>query len=317
MPVPRVSVITPAYNCERWIRETIESVRAQTFADWEMIVCDDGSTDATGRVADEIAARDSRVRVIHQPNSGLPAAARNSALRHVRAEFVAFLDGDDLWKPEKLARQIEFFEDHPEYGAIHSGYSLTGDPALVAEAEKIWEWPTHREATFEMVFLRNRFHISTLMIRADVARAIGEFDTDPALRGVEDYDYFLRLAARGPIANTGETLSMYRIVSGSVSHSVDYTRDRKNLLLVEKMVRLGLARDSRLVGRRRGEITYNRGIDRLYGGDRGFRRDFLDGWRSDPRDLKKAVTLASVWMPAPLLRAWLKALLAVKNAVAR
>jgi teichuronic acid biosynthesis glycosyltransferase TuaG len=105
-----VSVITPSWNVERLIGETIESVQAQTFRDWELLVADDCSTDQTAAVVGRYAASDPRIRLIRQPRNGGPALARQAAIDHAQGRFLAFLDSDDLWLPPKLERQLAFTE---------------------------------------------------------------------------------------------------------------------------------------------------------------------------------------------------------------
>jgi teichuronic acid biosynthesis glycosyltransferase TuaG len=106
---PLVSVVTPAWNAAATLPATLASVAAQTFADWELLVADDGSTDATPALAAAWAARDPRIRLLPGPHEG-PAGARNRAIRAARGRFIAFLDADDRWRPEKLARQLAFMQ---------------------------------------------------------------------------------------------------------------------------------------------------------------------------------------------------------------
>src|SRR5262245_6047882 len=104
---PTVSVITPAHNAARFLDRTIASVRAQTFEDWEMCIVDDGSSDATPEIVEKLAREDARLRLIRRARAGGPAAARNEGMDRSRGSYVAFLDSDDLWRPEKLAIQLE------------------------------------------------------------------------------------------------------------------------------------------------------------------------------------------------------------------
>src|SRR2546421_610268 len=107
MAVPgRVSVILPTYDRLPLLREAVESVRAQTWADWELVVIDDGSTDGTAEYLTELASVDPRVRVLRRPHRGNPARLRNEAVAASTGEYVAFQDSDDVWEPEKLARQL-------------------------------------------------------------------------------------------------------------------------------------------------------------------------------------------------------------------
>src|SRR5258708_21515772 len=104
--MPLVSIIVPAYNCERYLRQAVDSIRAQTVQDFEILIVDDGSTDRTPDIARELAATDARVRIFTQSNSGGPAGPRNRAIGLSTGELLAFLDPDDFWHPTKLARQI-------------------------------------------------------------------------------------------------------------------------------------------------------------------------------------------------------------------
>ena len=103
----RVSIITPCYNGERFLAETVESVLGQTYADWELWIVDDGSRDRTAEIAASYAERDSRIRLIRQANGGA-ASARNNAMRRAEGQYIALLDADDLWEPEFLERQLAF-----------------------------------------------------------------------------------------------------------------------------------------------------------------------------------------------------------------
>src|ERR1700759_2786918 len=106
--MPLVSIITPSWNVEGLIAETIESVQAQTFGDWELLIADDCSTDQTPAIVGRYAAADPRIKLIPQPRNGGPARARQAAIDHAQGRYLAFLDSDDLWLPAKLERQLAF-----------------------------------------------------------------------------------------------------------------------------------------------------------------------------------------------------------------
>ncbi|MCK9515359.1 MAG: glycosyltransferase family 2 protein [Ottowia sp.] len=110
MPV-EVSIITPLYNCSRFISETIKSVLEQTYSDWELILVDDCSTDNSLEVAQQFAEKDSRIKIISLDENSGAAVARNMAIELANARYIAFLDSDDRWRPEKLERQIEFMKE--------------------------------------------------------------------------------------------------------------------------------------------------------------------------------------------------------------
>ena len=107
-----VSVIMPAYNCAASIGRSIDSVLSQTYADWELLVVDDGSRDGTLRIVEEFANKDSRVRVLRKPRNEGVARARNTGLQAARGQYIAFLDSDDVWMAHKLSMQVDFLEEH-------------------------------------------------------------------------------------------------------------------------------------------------------------------------------------------------------------
>src|SRR5690625_4493762 len=107
---PLISVITPAYNAARFISETIDSVRQQTYLNWEMIIVDDCSTDRTAEIVEEYIQKDHRIHFIQLEKNSGSAIARNTAMDHAKGDFIAFLDSDDLWYPEKLEKQLKFMQ---------------------------------------------------------------------------------------------------------------------------------------------------------------------------------------------------------------
>src|SRR5690349_19472505 len=125
--MPLVSIITPAYNAAGYLDETLRSIRAQTVSDWELLLVDDGSTDATLRIARTAAARDRRVRVIATPNQG-QSLARNLAMREARGRLFALLDSDDLWLPHYLEAQIAVLEQHPDIAVVSANVRYRGGP---------------------------------------------------------------------------------------------------------------------------------------------------------------------------------------------
>lgn len=119
--MPLVSIITPVYNAARWLPETLATVRAQTLSAWEHILVDDGSSDESAAIAQAAAAVDPRFQFLRMARNGGPSAARNLALEIARGRFIAFLDADDLWLPEKLACSVEWMSAHG-YGFIYHDY---------------------------------------------------------------------------------------------------------------------------------------------------------------------------------------------------
>jgi glycosyltransferase involved in cell wall biosynthesis len=131
--MPLVSIITPVYNAARWLPETLATVQSQTFADWEHILVDDCSTDESSLIAQEAAAVDPRIRLIRSLNKQGPSAARNRALEAARGRYIAFLDADDIWHPEKLERSVEWLESNGYAFIYHDYRHLSNDGRLVGD----------------------------------------------------------------------------------------------------------------------------------------------------------------------------------------
>jgi glycosyltransferase involved in cell wall biosynthesis len=203
---PTVSVIIPAYNRAQWIGASIQSVLDQTYTDYEIIVVDDGSTDDTAEV---IRAFTDRVRYVYQENGGA-AAARNRGMRESRGEYLAFLDSDDLFMPEKLQKQVEYLQHNPHIGMVYSAYSnIDGNNNELGIVSAQHTGHIYRQFLFHC-----NIQTSTIMIRRQVAKAVGEFDV--YLRLPEDIDYWIRIARHYEIGAIDEPLSRFRTHPGNI-----------------------------------------------------------------------------------------------------
>lgn len=212
-----ISIITPAYNAARLIGETIASVQAQTWPHWEMIVVDDGSTDGTADAVGELAAGDDRIKCIRQEN-GRQGKARNTALRHARFPYVAFLDADDLWHPEKLEKQMAVLQST---GAdlVHSqGWVFQGN--MDNRVRKITCEPGFAEPGTMLRKALNGYCVHTLsvVVRREWIDRVGGFDEDLRLQNAEDYQLFLKLADAGArFYGMQDELILYRMHEGQVT----------------------------------------------------------------------------------------------------
>ena len=187
---PLVSVIIPTYNRDWIVKEAIDSVLAQDFNDYELIVVDDGSDDRTPEI---LAAYEDQLTMIRQANSGV-SAARNRGIAAAAGRLIAFLDSDDLWLPQKLSAQVKFFADHPD--------------AVICQTEERWVRngvrvnPKKRHLKFSgMIFERSLalclVSPSAVMMKRSLFKAVGVFDED--LPACEDYDLWLRISCRYPV----------------------------------------------------------------------------------------------------------------------
>lgn len=213
--MPAVSVIMPAYNVEPYIEAAVRSVLAQTFEDFELIIVDDGATDGTYDAAGRAAGRDGRVRIIRQANSGL-SAARNAALAHAHAPFVALLDSDDLWAPVFLERQMAILQD-PATPDIVTGnaWNLGG----ARDGDSARPYPDTRPSPDLTGILADELSVFIMSVfRRRVYEVIGGFDE--TLSTNEDYDFWLRAAIAGfTFARNDEPLAFYRRRDDSLSAS--------------------------------------------------------------------------------------------------
>lgn len=188
MENPVVSVVIPSYNSARWVGEAIESVLGQSFPDWELLLVDDGSTDNTRAVVARYT--DPRVRYIYQENQER-SAARNRGVREAQGAFVAFLDADDLWLPEKLAEQVKVFEREPAVGLVYAGTYVVeedGRPFFQQRCQ-------HRGFVVRPLLVEDNIvagSASSAMVRRECFERVGYWDETLAV--CEDWEMWLRIA---------------------------------------------------------------------------------------------------------------------------
>jgi teichuronic acid biosynthesis glycosyltransferase TuaG len=213
MPLPApelISIITPAFKAGRFVGDAIGSVIAQDYAQWEMLIADDCSPDDTVDRVEEWTKRDSRIRLIRQPQNGGPAAARNAALAGSSGRYIAFLDSDDFWLPHKLSRQIEFMRVNGAAVSFTGFRRISEDGAQTGRLLTVPERLTYGQ-------LLGNTAIATSTVIID--RAI----TGPLqMRRVyyDDFVLWLSLLRRGHVAfGLNEDLMRYRVVGKSVSRN--------------------------------------------------------------------------------------------------
>lgn len=208
-------MIVPARDAASTLGETLASVAAQTYRDWEVVVADDGSTDATAAIAEAVAG----VRVVRTPGGLGPAGARNAALEQATGELMALLDADDLWAPELLAEQIALYDRErtrpPEVGIVCcDARLLTGDGLLEETYGQRFGTPTGIDVTG--LLQANPIFAGGAVVPMTLVRELGGFD--PATWGSEDHDLWLRILERGRrLVYNPRPLAVYRLREGSVS----------------------------------------------------------------------------------------------------
>jgi glycosyltransferase involved in cell wall biosynthesis len=201
-----VSVVVAAWNQAAWLGQAIESVRAQTLADWELVVVDDGSTDATREVVARHAG-DGRIRYVHQAH-GERSAARNRGIAASSAPLLAFLDADDLWLPEKLAKQVAALDADPAAGLCYTParfVDAAGRPLPIRKPPR-----TIAGQVFARLMRGNVIILASVLVRRSCLDEVGGFDASLPAYGCEDWDLWLRIARRWPFAVVDEELTLYR-----------------------------------------------------------------------------------------------------------
>lgn len=209
-PDDLVSIITPAYRAAAFIEATIASVRNQSFPDWELIIADDCSPDDTRAVVSANAAVDARIRLLELPRNGGPALARNAALEAASGRWIAFLDSDDLWLPDKLERQLHF---HRSSGAA---LTCTGFRRISAGAERTGRY-IRPPSTLDYRGALGLTGIATSTVILDRERT-GPVRMKPVY--YDDFACWLDVLRSGALAKgLDEDLMRYRVMSGSISRN--------------------------------------------------------------------------------------------------
>ena len=227
---PTISVVIPAYNAQRYLREAVQSVLAQSFVDFECIIVDDGSTDQTAAIIADLASHDARVRPLSVPHGGI-VAALNAGVEAARAELIARMDADDVCLPQRFERQLEYLRRD-------CGCVALGSRVLLVDPYGSALWQTDQKLTSEEIeasLLRGNglaMCHPTVIMRKRAVIAAGMYATK--YQWVEDLDLFLRLAEVGRIANLSDVLLHYRQHFGSVNkHKAQLQEQIKERLLAE------------------------------------------------------------------------------------
>jgi glycosyltransferase involved in cell wall biosynthesis len=247
MSVPRITVAMSVHDNAATVGAAIESILVQSFADFELLIVDDGSRDGSGAIIDRYAATDPRIGAIHQPNAGL-IASLNRLVAEARGGLIARMDGDDIALPERFARQVAFLDANPDHGVLGT------NTHEIDEADRVTECTDFHPLTHDGVLAAlaqgSPMAHSSVMMRTDVVRRAGGYR--PAYRHCEDYDLWLRLSACTRLANLPDRLLLYRRSTSQVS--VRHVVEQQTGAAIAR-----IAHRERLAGR--GDPTD--GLDRL------------------------------------------------------
>lgn len=230
MGTPLISVVMPVYNAERYLREAVDSILAQTLSDFELIAIDDGSKDGSKAILETYAARDRRVRVISRPNTGI-VGALNDGLAVAQGEFIARMDGDDWVTPDRFAKQVAFLREHPDCVCVGSYFNyMDASGALIK-----WNPRDTDHVAIEQLLLTGNggglIH-PVIMARREAVEKAGRYRAEA--QWVEDLDLYLRLAQIGKLSNVPEVLLHYRYHTESVNFTRNEGRHQRRLWVLEQ-----------------------------------------------------------------------------------
>jgi GT2 family glycosyltransferase len=205
LQAPTVSVLLPVWNGEAFLEAAVESILRQTLSSFELIVIDDGSTDASAAIAEKLARGDDRVRVMRRAHEGL-SAALNAGIAAVRGEYVARMDADDISAPDRLRKQVEYLDAHPACVAVGAWIDVVDEAGRQIGVKTFLE--THEQISAALLCGVSPIAHPTVVMRRDVLRAAGGYDARryPS----EDLDLWFRLGESGELANLGEALLQHR-----------------------------------------------------------------------------------------------------------
>lgn len=225
MPNPKVSVIMNCFNSSTYLREAIDSVYAQTYRYWEIIFWDNASTDSSAAIA---KSYDEKLQYFHAEKTVPLGHARNLAIEKARGEFIAFLDCDDVWMPEKLEKQMSFLESHDDVAMVYSDIlSIDGNGKLIGNYLKNKKF--YRGNIFDKLLVYNFIAILTVVLRKKVLDEVGMFDTNYMID--EDYELFLRISESHNIDFLAEPLAKYRIHGNNLCKKTDILVKEQNQIL--------------------------------------------------------------------------------------
>ncbi|MGK7900452.1 MAG: glycosyltransferase [Hormoscilla sp.] len=224
--MPLISVIVPVYNGEKTILQTVESVLKQTFTDFELIVINDGSTDSTLEILSGI--QDPRLQVFSYPNTG-SNPSRNRGFAHSSGEYIAFLDADDLWTPDKLEAQLQALQENPQAAVAYSWSDCIDESGKFLRRGGYIT--VDGDAYAKLLTADILEHGSNPLIRRQALIEVGLFDE--SLPAAQDWDLYLRLAAKYDFVNVPRTQILYRISANSLSSNF-MKLEKASLIVIER-----------------------------------------------------------------------------------
>ena len=227
--MPKVSVLMGIYNCADTLEEAVDSIINQTFTDWELIMCDDCSTDNTLEVAQKIAEKDSRIKVIKNEKNLTLAPTLNRCIEVASGKYVARMDGDDICDPTRFEKEIAVLEDHPEYAFVSCQMNLFDNEGIYRVIE-------YKEKPQKQDFIKgSQFCHAGCMVRAEAIKAVNGYSESSEYKRVEDYDLWVRMYKAGYIGYNIQA-PLYSMRDDRNAFSRRTFENRKNEIRVQKNI---------------------------------------------------------------------------------
>lgn len=298
----KISAVIPAYNAERYVAAAVDSVLAQTYPAFEVIVVDDGSIDGTAAV---LTRYGNTIRYIRQENRGEPAA-RNSGIRNATGDFIAFLDADDLWTPDKLQLQAEYLQAHKNCALVYSDMATFSETGTVLRSfRERFKFPFVAGKIFTQLFSRNMFGSGSVVFRKSCVDVVGWFD-ESLLIG-SDYEMWLRITRHFEAGYVDKALLLYRQHPGMSTRGLGQVlqgQDPWQVIVLKKILRqypeaekeLGKSLIERRMSRPFAILGFNLFTKKDYAHSRQMLRRALDYW---PTNLQYRLVYLLTLLPPP------------------
>jgi glycosyltransferase involved in cell wall biosynthesis len=223
----------PAYNARQYITESIESVIAQTYTNWELIIVDDDSTDDTASIIKEFSQQDPRIKYLYQ-DRGRQGKARNKAIKNSNGDYIAFLDADDLWEQSKLEVQIDAIENSPDITLLFTqGFILQPDGDSIPMDVKVQNWSFQND--IDLFITQNQIPILSVLVKKQAIIDAGYFSEDLAIQNAEDYHLWIKLLKQTTFLSIPNRLFYYRV------HEQQSTYKNNNLSMAVAYAFINLA----------------------------------------------------------------------------
>jgi len=225
-----ISIIMPAYNAGKYIKESIESVLNQTYQNWELIIIDDGSTDTTSKVVQPFLINDTRIQYYRQEN-GKQGKARNAGIKKSKGNLIAFLDADDVWMPAKLQTQIGVLKQNDADLVFTDVFVIDDKGDVIMESCSVENRTYYGEEGLSFFFRINQVPILTVLAKKEAILAVGCFKEIDEIQNIEDYDLWLRMLYNGyRFVLMNEVLGAYRI------HDTQTVKGKLSVMKILKML---------------------------------------------------------------------------------